>query len=51
MESGENPEQSGYCVAERIPLCHCESGKAGQAMKLSQDTCLNNYVALFSNEK
>lgn len=21
MESGENPEQSGYCNAERTPLC------------------------------
>ena len=51
MESGENPEQSGYCIVEQTPICHCKSGKAEQAMKLSQDTCLNSYARLFSIEK
>lgn len=38
MESGENPEQSGYCVVEQTQSCHCLSGKAEEAMKLSQNT-------------
>jgi len=50
MESGGNPEQSGYCVAERTPVCHCLGGKAEEAMKLSQDTCSTGAV-LFSGEK
>lgn len=37
MESGENPEQSGYCVVELTPICHCEIGKAEKTMKLSQE--------------
>ena len=37
MESGANPEQSGYCNAERTPL-YCIIGKAEEAMKQSQDT-------------
>jgi len=30
MESGEIPEQSGYCDVESFPICHCllrEGGK------------------------
>lgn len=29
MESGASPEQSGYCVVERTPLCHCLMREGG----------------------
>ncbi len=38
MESGANPEQSGYCDVENFPLCHCLCGKTENLVKLSQDT-------------
>ena len=41
MESGENPEQSGYCNVEQLHYATARCGKAEKAMKLSQDTCLN----------
>jgi len=29
MESGVNPEQSGYCVVERTPVGHCLKREGG----------------------
>ena len=37
MESGENPEQSGYCNAEQTYYATAEAGMR-QVLKLSQDT-------------
>ena len=47
MESGGNPEQSGYCDVERTLICHCVSGKAEETVKLSQDTFLNRQSIIF----
>jgi hypothetical protein len=51
MESGANPEQSGYCDAENFPICHClrrEGGKFGEA---ESGYMLNKFKKLFSGEE
>ena len=51
MESGENPEQSGYCDAENFLRCRClrrEGGKFGEA---KSGYILNKFKKLFSGEK
>lgn len=44
-KSGERPARCRHCNAEQIQICHWETGKAGGAMKQSQENCLS-YIAV-----
>ena len=39
-KTGEMPARSRHCNAEQLQICHWETGKAGEALKQSQENCL-----------